>query len=153
MAARAGVDFFERKPNVRRSEMQLKVFMVPVKSVEAIESEMNACLLSHDTSPALAPTLGSGSGTVHLTQRGAKGIAKERREEKRVFFLRAPLRDPSRPLRLNGTPPPLAPTLGSGSGPVHLTQRDAKGIAKGRREEKRVFFLRVPLRDPSRPLR
>ena len=75
---------------------------------------MNAFLRSHDTSPALAPTLGSGSGTVHLTQRGAKGIAEGRREEERVFFLRVPLRDPSRPLRLNGTPPPLAPTFGSG---------------------------------------
>ena len=92
MAARAGVDFFERKPNVRRSEMQLKVFMVPVKSVEAMEPEMNAFLRSRDTSPALAPTLGSGSGDRAFNAGGAKGIAEGRREEKRVFFLCVPPR-------------------------------------------------------------
>ena len=135
------------------TKTQLKVFVVPLNNIEAMEPERNACLRSHDKAPALLPTLGSGSGTMHLTQRGAKGIAKGRREEERVCFLRVPLRDPSRPLRLDSTPPPLAPTFGSDSGTMHLTQRDAKGIAEGRRGEERVFFLRVPLRDPSRPLR
>ena len=86
------------------TKTQLKVFVVPLNNIEAMEPERNACLRSHDKAPALLPTLGSGSGTMHLTQRGAKGIAEGRRGEERVFFLRVPLRDPSRPLRLNGTP-------------------------------------------------
>ena len=66
--------------------MQLKVTVVPSKNIEAMEREMNAILRGHETSPRLVPTLGSGSGTVALTQRGAKGIAKGRKEEERVFL-------------------------------------------------------------------
>ena len=36
-------------------EMQLKVFVVPSKNIEAMEREMNAILRGHETSPGLVP--------------------------------------------------------------------------------------------------